>query len=71
MFGILRRVDDQSPFVLLPAIDLVQSLGRADAGRRILQAVEKVLTEGRVRTRDLGGDATTTQVADAIIAGLN
>jgi isocitrate/isopropylmalate dehydrogenase len=36
-----------------------------------LTAVEKVLLGGRVRTKDLGGDATTTQMADAIVAALD
>jgi isocitrate/isopropylmalate dehydrogenase len=31
-----------------------------------MKALEEVLTEGRVRTRDLGGTASTTEFADAI-----
>jgi isocitrate/isopropylmalate dehydrogenase len=31
-----------------------------------MHALEKILTEGRVRTRDLGGSASTTEFADAI-----
>jgi isocitrate dehydrogenase (NAD+) len=56
--------------LLLPAIDLLESVGQTDAARRILTAVEQVLTAGRVRTPDLGGQATTTEMADAIIATL-
>jgi isocitrate dehydrogenase (NAD+) len=56
--------------LLLPAIDLLESVGQAEAGRRILTAVEKVLLEGRLRTPDLGGTATTTEVTSAIVAAL-
>jgi isocitrate dehydrogenase (NAD+) len=56
--------------LLLPATDLLESVGRADAAGRILRAVESVLAEGRVRTSDLGGRSTTTEVADAVIAAL-
>jgi len=56
--------------LLMPAIDLLQGIGEKEAARRILTAVEAVLTEGKVRTPDLGGTATTTQLADAIVAAL-
>ena len=38
---------------------------------RILRAVETVLAEGQVRTPDLGGDGTTHDMADAVVAALN
>jgi len=56
--------------LLLPAIDLLDAEGEKEAARRILQAVEKVLLEGRVRTRDLGGKSTTTEMAQGIVAAL-
>jgi isocitrate dehydrogenase (NAD+) len=56
--------------LLLPAIDLLEGVGEVAAARRILAATEQVLAEGRVRPLDLGGDATTTAVADAIVAAL-
>jgi isocitrate/isopropylmalate dehydrogenase len=31
-----------------------------------MQALGRVLTEGRVRTRDLGGTASTLEFADAV-----
>jgi isocitrate dehydrogenase (NAD+) len=52
--------------LLLPAIDLLEVNGEEDAARRILRAVEKVLSERRVLTHDLGGDASTTRMAEAI-----
>src|SRR5262249_31433407 len=56
--------------LLLPAVDLLESIGERDAARRILAAVEKVLVAGLVRTPDLGGNATTSDVTNAIIAAL-
>ncbi|MCS7045956.1 MAG: isocitrate/isopropylmalate family dehydrogenase, partial [Gemmataceae bacterium] len=56
--------------LLLPAVDLLHAVGHGDAARRILAAVEQVLSVGKVRTADLGGTATTTAMADAIVAAL-
>ncbi len=56
--------------LLLPAIDMLEALGQIEPARRILTAVEAVLTEGRVQTADLGGQATTTEMAQAIGAHL-
>lgn len=56
--------------LLLPAVDLLDGAGEKAAATRILRAMEAVLSEGRVRTRDLGGDATTTAVTDALLRAL-
>lgn len=56
--------------LLLPALDLLNALGQTEPASRILQAIERVLREGRVRTTDLGGQATTTEMAEAIIQAL-
>jgi isocitrate dehydrogenase (NAD+) len=56
--------------LLLPAIDLLEGVGQNERAERILRALEDVLAAGRVRTGDLGGTATTTEMADAIIAAL-
>jgi isocitrate dehydrogenase (NAD+) len=56
--------------LLLPAIDLLEAEGHAEAARRILVGVESVLTAGQTLTSDLGGRASTTAMADAIIAAL-
>ncbi len=64
-------VDRASPLpLLLPAIDLLEGVGQKETGQRICNAVETVLTAGAVRTPDLGGTATTTAFADAIIQAL-
>jgi isocitrate dehydrogenase (NAD+) len=56
--------------LLLPAIDLLEAEGQREAAQRILTAVEKVLTARTALTVDLGGTATTSQMAAAIIACL-
>jgi isocitrate dehydrogenase (NAD+) len=56
--------------VLLPAIDMLEIMGRTDAAQRIMVAVETVLTEGRCRVSDLGGQATTMEIAQAIVGAL-
>ena len=49
---------------------MLDHLGEPDAGREIVSAIERVLAERTLRTRDLGGNADTTTcgkaVADAI-----
>ncbi|NNL34905.1 MAG: isocitrate/isopropylmalate dehydrogenase family protein [Silicimonas sp.] len=39
-------------------------------GKRLSDAVDKVVAEGRVRTRDLGGSARTAEAAEAVAAAL-
>ena len=45
---------------------LLDSLGELEASNAVEQAVNKVLGRGKVRTRDLGGSSTTSEVGDAI-----
>ncbi len=56
--------------LLLPAIDLLEGAGHADAAQRILAAVHRVLAEKDHLTPDLGGQGSTSALADAIIAAL-
>jgi tartrate dehydrogenase/decarboxylase/D-malate dehydrogenase len=49
---------------------MLDHLGHEDAGRLVMEAVETVTGAGRVRTPDLGGRSTTTEVGDAIRAAL-
>ena len=44
--------------------------GEEGAAQRIRAATEQVLTEGRVRTPDLGGQAGTVEMAAAIAAAM-
>lgn len=46
---------------------MMDHLGHRDVHDRILGAVERVIARGGIRTPDLGGTATTQQMADAIV----
>jgi isocitrate dehydrogenase (NAD+) len=56
--------------LLLSALMMLDHIGEGDAAARIRTALAAVLTEGGVRTRDLGGTASTTAFADAVAARL-
>jgi isocitrate dehydrogenase (NAD+) len=56
--------------LLMPALDLLEATGHAAPAQRIAAAVARVLLERQTLTPDLGSRATTTQMADAIIAAL-
>ncbi len=56
--------------LLLSAVMMLRHLGETDAADRIMGAIKTVLEEGRVRTRDLGGTASTLEYADAIATRL-
>ncbi|MHC1636020.1 MAG: 3-isopropylmalate dehydrogenase [Candidatus Methanospirareceae archaeon] len=49
---------------------LLEELGEGGASKKILKAIEGVLSEGKVRTPDLGGDSKTNEVGDAIVERL-
>ncbi|MCW8305743.1 tartrate dehydrogenase [Acidiphilium sp. PA] len=51
------------------AAQMLEHLGEADAAARLMDAVEQVTADG-VRTRDLGGEATTIAVTRAVIAAI-
>lgn len=54
--------------LLLSAVLLLRHLGETEAADRIADAVFKVCRESRTLTVDLGGEATTREFADAVIA---
>jgi isocitrate dehydrogenase (NAD+) len=56
--------------LMLAACLMLEHLREDDAARRLRAAVEGVWREGRARTRDAGGQATTAQFTDAVIAKL-
>jgi tartrate dehydrogenase/decarboxylase/D-malate dehydrogenase len=45
---------------------MLDHLGHEDAGRAVVQAIERVVQEGKVLTRDLGGTASTADVGKAV-----
>jgi 3-isopropylmalate dehydrogenase len=51
---------------ILAAKMMLEWLGEADKARRLEAAVAAVIAEGRVRTYDMGGQATTLDMASAI-----
>jgi isocitrate dehydrogenase (NAD+) len=57
--------------LLLSAILMLRHIDEGAAADRIMRAMTAVLAEGRVRTRDLGGTASTLEYADAIVKALN
>lgn len=56
--------------MVLSAALMLDHLGEHDAARRIRDAVAAVLREGKVRTPDMGGTSTTSQMGEAIVAHL-
>ena len=47
---------------------MLDHLGHEDAGAAVVQAIEKVVSGGKVLTRDLGGQASTPDVGKAVAA---
>jgi tartrate dehydrogenase/decarboxylase/D-malate dehydrogenase len=45
---------------------LLEHIGEPEAARRLMQAIESVTANNALHTRDLGGQATTRQVTDAV-----
>ncbi len=63
--------DLANPLALIrSAILMLYHLGKDEVARRVGAAVYKVIVDDRIRTRDLGGDATTTSFTDALVAAL-
>jgi isocitrate dehydrogenase (NAD+) len=57
--------------LLLSALMMLDHMGEPDASGRIRAALDRVLTDGTVRTRDLGGTASTTEFTEAICRALD
>ena len=49
---------------------MLEHLGEAGAATALISAIEQVTGSGQVRPRDLGGDATTAEVTEAVIAAI-
>lgn len=61
-----------NPTALLQSgVLMLRHLGEREAADSIENALLKVFEEGKVRTRDIGGDAKTDDFANAIIAKMN
>jgi isocitrate dehydrogenase (NAD+) len=61
-----------NPTALLQSgILMLRHIGEREAADRVENAMLAVFTEGKVRTRDIGGTAKTAEFADAIIQKMN
>jgi tartrate dehydrogenase/decarboxylase / D-malate dehydrogenase len=49
---------------------MLEHLGQGDAAGRLMRAVEKVTADPALHTPDLGGNATTRQVTDAVVEAI-
>lgn len=49
---------------------MLEHLGHSEAGEAILRAIERVLAEKELRTRDLGGSADTATCGSAVVEAL-
>lgn len=56
--------------MLLCAAKLLRHINLANYGDMIRNAINKVLTDGKVRTKDIGGQSNTTEFTYAVIANL-
>jgi isocitrate dehydrogenase (NAD+) len=56
--------------LLLSGVMMLRHLGEPAAADRVQAALTRTIVARNVRTRDLGGDASTSAFADAIIAEL-
>jgi len=56
--------------LLLASAMMLEHVGRQDLARRLREAIDRTLNEDKVRTRDLGGTASTERFAQAIIGRL-
>ena len=65
-----KGVANPTALILSSAL-MLEDLGEAAAAARLRGAVERVLAEGKVRTRDLGGTAGTKEYVDALVAAVS
>jgi isocitrate dehydrogenase (NAD+) len=57
--------------LLLSAVMMLDHLGESDVAELVRKALMTVLVEGRARTRDLGGTASTQEFTDAVCRALD
>jgi 3-isopropylmalate dehydrogenase len=55
---------------ILAGAMMLDCLGEVKAAKAVEDAVEKVLSEGKVRSHDLGGDSSTVEVGDEVVKKL-
>ena len=57
--------------LMMSSVLMLEWLGLPEQAQRLDRALTRVYAEGKVRTTDLGGKASTGQFTDAVIAGLS
>lgn len=63
--------DKANPMALtLSAAMMLRHIGELSAADRVEQAIGRVLDDGKIRTGDLGGSASTSQITKAIVAAM-
>jgi len=81
MLGVFEPVHGSAPDIagrgvanpagaIWSAALMLEHVGEADAAEALMRALEAVCADGP-RTRDVGGDATTTEVGDAVAAAVS
>jgi isocitrate dehydrogenase (NAD+) len=60
-----------NPLALIRSgIMMLYHMGKDDVAQRVRTALRQVIVNSKVRTRDLGGEATTTEFTDAIVEAI-
>lgn len=63
--------DLANPLALIRSgIMMLYHMGKDDVAQRVRTALRQVIVNSKVRTRDLGGEATTTEFTDAIVEAI-
>ena len=61
---------ENTGLVIQSAVLMLRYLGEGTAADRVEKALRATYSQGKVRTGDLGGTATTEQFADAVLAAM-
>jgi len=56
--------------LLLAAGLMLEHVGRREAARRLRDAIDRVINQDNIRTRDIGGSASTREFAEAVARSL-
>ncbi len=56
--------------IIRSGILMLYHMGKDEVAERVRTALREVVVEQKIRTRDLGGEATTTEFTDAVVAAL-
>jgi isocitrate dehydrogenase (NAD+) len=63
--------DLANPLALIRSgVMMLYHMGKDDVAQRVRTALRQVIVNSKVRTRDLGGEATTTEFTDAIVEAI-